>query len=177
MWLWSNDKPLCAPVPVPLRSSRETEKMTGIQCLAQGLAYIAQQMVLVIYALCVMPRMQGAQQKLFPFSNGEAQGCAREGRLVGHTLRGPAGKCCLQLRAVVFWAGPCRLQRISPSFWKGSICSSLALWQRPPTKANKRSGLASTDPQRPLQLFGEKFASPRLAQEERLGVEHNALST
>lgn len=115
----------------------------------------------------------GCKAKPFPFSTREAQaGCAGEGRLVGRTLGFPSscspGLCRERLSAAGgcgILGGSLQASKAQPFLLKGSICSSLALWQRPPTKANKGSGLACTrSPQRPLQLFREEmFASPRLA--------------
>lgn len=125
------------------------------------------------YALCVVPKMQGAKQHGSPFPLGRPRlgvpwrGGWWDALSDSHrvALQGAAEKCCRQLEAVVFWAG-LQASKAQPFLLKGSICSSLALWQRPPTKANKGSGLACTRSPKDLCSFLEQ---PRLAQRREAG--------
>lgn len=103
----------------------------------------------MLFLLCPECRVQSNAAPLFQSGGPSWAGC---GGVAGGTHTpiptlgcspGSAGKCCLRLEAVVFWAGPLQASKAQPFLLKGSICSSLALWQRPPTKLNKGSGLAS----------------------------------
>lgn len=133
-----------------IRSVRETERMTHVWCLAQRLAC---NLFNHRYSLCSSCHAQNAGCKTtVPLFQRGGPSRAGSGGVAGgtHTLiptlsfsPGSAGKCCLRLQAVVFWAGPLQASKAQPFLLKGSICSSLALWQRPPTKLNKGSGLAS----------------------------------
>lgn len=75
--------------------------------------------------------------------------------------------------------GSLQASKARPFLLKGSICSSLALWQRPPTKANQGAGLACTRSPKDLCSFLEErrlLCLDRLREERRRAVEHDSTS-
>ena len=119
------------------------------------------------YTLPVKPKMQGAKQNSSTFPMGRRGWVCPGGWLEEAlwfpsqgALQGPAGKrsagCSWRLWCS-FWAGP-QASKAQLILLKGSICSSLALWPRPPTKSNEGCGLASARSPKTSAAFLEKIS-------------------